>query len=58
MEDDCICSMDCVYMATCIWGGIRRCVERKILCAPKGHDDNEKMCAPKGQDASEKMCIL
>ena len=42
--DDCICSMDCVYMATCILGGIRRCVERKILCAPKGHDANEKMC--------------
>ena len=42
--DDCMCSMDCVYIATCILGGIRRCVEGKIFCAPKGHDDNEKMC--------------
>ena len=45
-------------MATCILGGIRRCVERKILCAPKWHDDNEKMCALKGKDDNEKMCIL
>ncbi len=41
--DDCICSMNSVYLATCILGGIRRCVEGKILCAPKGHVDNVKM---------------
>ena len=42
--DDCICSMDCVYIATYILGGIRRCEEGNILFALKGHDDNEKMC--------------
>ena len=41
-----------------VLGGIRESVGRKILYAPKGQDDNEKVCAPKGQDDSEKMCIL
>ena len=24
-------------------GGIRSCVEKKVLCTPKGYDENEKM---------------
>ena len=24
-------------------GGIRSCVERKVLCTPKGYDENENM---------------